>query len=74
MPWHCKIILSAPLSVKWDKTEIWAKCDMLYTMRFERLDRFHERVGSHRKYYDRRIDGEQLLAVMNCIYSFLFNK
>ena len=74
MPWHCKLILDEPLSVKWDKIEIWAKCDMLYTMRFERLDRFHARVGNHRKYYDRHIADEQLLMIRDCIYSFLCKK
>ncbi len=74
MPWHCKIILDAPLSAKWNRAEIWAKCDMLYTMRFERMDRFHMRVEGHRKYYDRRIDDEQLSDVRCCIHSFLCKK
>ncbi len=74
MPWHCKLVLDTPLSPKWEKTELWAKCDLLYTMRFERLDRFHVRVGSHRKYYDRRIADEQLLEIKDCIYSFLCKK
>lgn len=65
MAWHCKLILETPLSAKWNKTEIWAKCDMLYTMRFERLDRFHTRVGNHRKYYDRHVSDEQLGRVIN---------
>lgn len=74
MPWHCRIILDEPLSPKWDKIEMWAKCDMLYTMRFERLDRFHARVGMHRKYYDKAISDEQLLEIKSCIHSFVCKK
>jgi len=74
MPWHCKVILEEQISPKWNETEIWAKCDMLYTMRFERLDRFHARVGNHRKYYDKHIADNQLQEIRNCIHSFVCQK
>ena len=71
MSWHCKIVLDEPISSKWHETEMWAKCDMLYTMRFERLDRFHKRVESKRKYYDKILGAEQLLSIKSCIHSFV---
>lgn len=71
MPWHCKIELDEPISPKWQETEMWAKCDMLYTLRFERLDRFHKRISNQRKYYDKIISNKELFIIKNCIHSFI---
>ncbi len=71
MPWHCKLTFDEPLSPKWEEKEIWVKCDMIYTMRFERLDRFHKRVGIHRKYYDRQLSEAQIKEVTDCLSLFL---
>lgn len=71
LPCHYKIILSQPLSPKWEELELWAKCDLLYTMSFERLDRFYSKINGQRKYYDRKISEEHTANIMNSIRSYL---
>ena len=71
MPWHVYLKLDVPLATNWPNTEVWAKCDMLYTFRLERLDRLYTRIGNARKYYDRKISDEQLSCVKHCINLFL---
>jgi len=49
---------------------MWGKCDMLYTFRFERLDRFYKIVGANKKYYDKRLSDERLNELRACINAF----
>lgn len=71
LPWHCKLQLEEPLSPNWNASDIWAKCDMLYTMRFERLDRFYHTTHRHRTYYDRHLNAADWLRVKEAVFAFL---
>ena len=45
-PYQVPILLERPLSPKFSKTGVWAKCDMIAVVSRERLDRFHIRPSS----------------------------
>jgi uncharacterized protein YifN (PemK superfamily) len=70
LPWHYPLQLSQPLSPSWPELVVWVKCDMLNTLSSERLDRFHMRLGNHRKYYDRRVSDEDLAGIRKAMTAF----
>ena len=71
MKWHYNLSLNEGFSPKWNETDVWVKCDMIYTMRFERLERFHARVADKRKYYDRKLPDSDIDGIMKCVQAFL---
>ncbi len=68
MPYHCEITLPHPLPAPFDSATCWVKADMLATVGFARLDRFHlkDQYGK-RKYLGYKISPEQLDEVKKCI-------
>ena len=71
MPWHCRLMFEGPLAPNWRECIMWAKCDLLYSMRFERLDRFYQVTDNKRKYYDRRVNEEDWGLIRKAVFSFL---
>lgn len=57
---HCALRLLSPLPKPFDAPDVWAKCDMLATVSFQRLDLI--RVGK-RKYIVPELSDHQLEAV-----------
>lgn len=72
---HCQIpIASMPPCMQAKATEVWAKCDMLYTFSLQRLDRFkagRERGTGKRLFESGQLSGDQLDAVRRCAASAL---
>jgi uncharacterized protein YifN (PemK superfamily) len=64
-------VLDKALAPAWPELSLWVKCDMLNTLATSRLDRFHMRINNARKYYDRRISENELLAIRRCIAAYL---
>jgi mRNA interferase MazF len=71
LAWHYKLLFKEPLSPKWPELEMWVKGNMLYTFGYDRLDRFHRRVGDKRKYYDVKVSEDIFNDIRHCIRSFL---
>lgn len=51
--------------------QVWAKCDMLYTMAFDRITRPHVRQGGQRSYPPVRLPGGDLAAVFEGVRAYL---
>ncbi len=71
MPWHWLLKLDEPLSPAWPEMEIWVKCDMVYTFRLERLDRFHKRISDKRIHYTKQVKPLDLNGIRNCIGKYI---
>lgn len=68
-PWHyCLKQNYTPHPANGDT---WAKCDMIYTVSFSRLDKMHKKTRSGREYYLPKIDDAELEAMMNCVRAYL---
>ncbi len=50
---------------------VWAKCDMLYTVSFERLNKLHKKTRKGRVYYVPTIEAMDLVAIRACIRAYL---
>ncbi|WP_407070401.1 type II toxin-antitoxin system PemK/MazF family toxin [Neorhizobium alkalisoli] len=57
-----ELTLASPLPVPFDSLTMWAKCDMIATVSFDRLDLFRTGRDQHgrRKYLTRRVDDAML--------------
>lgn len=68
---HCEIpirLMPKPLQAK--ATRVWAKCDMLYTLSLERLDRFKagkDRATGKRVHEVGQLELEQILEIRRCM-------
>ncbi|WP_460874655.1 type II toxin-antitoxin system PemK/MazF family toxin [Paralcaligenes ginsengisoli] len=74
--WHIQIANPLakvlPLSHEFARAErVWAKCDMLYTVSFDRLSRPHRRSGGHRCYDGVRMAKDDLDAVFRGVRAYL---
>ena len=73
MPYHSVLELNPPLPSPWANPTMWVKADMLYTVRFERLQLI--RTGrdhtGRRKYLTRQISLGQLKDVRRCVLNGL---
>ncbi|WP_454832451.1 type II toxin-antitoxin system PemK/MazF family toxin [Pseudoxanthomonas wuyuanensis] len=70
---HCKVAIgSMPRSIQAEATEVWAKCDMVYTFALHRLDRFkagREHATGKRLYDAGQLSGDEVDAVRRCMAS-----
>jgi uncharacterized protein YifN (PemK superfamily) len=67
---HCEIILAAPLPSPFDAPVMWAKCDMIATVAYSRLDRFRagRKPGSTVRFYvSGKVDQGQLNAIRKAV-------
>lgn len=63
-----------PRRLQAEATEVWAKCDMLYTFGLGRLDRFkagRDRVTGKRLYESGQLELEQIIGLRICIAAAL---
>ena len=53
-------------------TQLWVKCDMIYTVSFERLSKLHRKTRrSAREYFVPRLSEEDMQCVINCVKAYL---
>jgi len=50
---------------------VWAKCDMLYTVAFERVTRIHRRINGKRDYLGMRVSAQDLDAIIKGVHAYL---
>lgn len=67
--WHY-LLKSNPVLTEAHK-EVWAKCDMLYTVSFERLDKLHRKTRKGREYYAPKIDPADMQGIMKGVAAYL---
>lgn len=64
-PWHVKLERDPyPLG---DAGEVWAKCDMLNVVSFDRLSGYHRRWNGRRKYEKMKVQPHELQQIRACI-------
>ena len=52
--------------------QLWVKCDMIYTVSFDRLDKLHRKSRrSGREYFVPRLDEHDLKGVLSCVRAYL---
>jgi uncharacterized protein YifN (PemK superfamily) len=51
--------------------QLWVKCDMIYTVSFDRLDKAHRKTRGGREYFVPRLCPNDLEAVINGVKSYL---
>ncbi|OZI56764.1 type II toxin-antitoxin system PemK/MazF family toxin [Bordetella genomosp. 4] len=66
-PWHVQLTHS-PLP---SESQVWAKCDMLYTVSFHRLKWPHRKENGKRAYMKARLGNEDLDAVFAGVRAYL---
>jgi len=76
MPWH--VFIFNPLDGHLPRHHpfghpglVWAKCDMLYTVAFERVTRVHRRINGKRDYLGVRVSARDLDDILNGVYAYL---
>jgi len=68
--WH-HLLRNNPLQSDGYK-ELWVKCDMIYTVSFERLDKLHEKTRSKgREYFVPRLGSEDMQGVIAGVKAYL---
>jgi uncharacterized protein YifN (PemK superfamily) len=67
--WHHKLSYN-PNTID-GSLECWAKCDMIYTVSYNRLDRYYKSTNNGRNYLDLKITAEDLNAILKCIQIYL---
>jgi len=53
------------------QTVSWAKCDLIYTVCFERITRIHRRVNGKRSYIGVKVPATELDAILKGVYHYL---
>lgn len=51
--------------------QLWVKCDMIYTVSFDRLDKTHRRTRNGREYFVPQLSRRDLDSVMSCVKAYL---
>jgi uncharacterized protein YifN (PemK superfamily) len=69
-PWHV-LIQSNPLGEQGAATTVWAKCDMLYTVSFARLDKPHRKKQGKREYFAPKLLVTEIKAVRDGVAAYL---
>ena len=66
LPYVVEINFEQPLPGPFDSSHMWAKCDLIASVSFGRLDLFREERDQYgkRKYLKRRVDNETLQKVL----------
>jgi uncharacterized protein YifN (PemK superfamily) len=68
-PWHVK--LGRDPYPKGNKPELWAKCDMLNVVSFERLSGYHYRWNGKRKYLKMQVSMDELVSIRQGVLAAL---
>ena len=68
--YHC-LLTEPPIEGRPLGEEAWVKCDMLYTVSFERLDKPHRRTRAGREYYMPRITGDDWNKILEAVRDYI---
>ena len=68
--WHV-LLKQNPLPGTLAGTAVWAKCDMLYTVSFDRLDKPHRKTEGKREYLTLKLSAADLAAVFDGVRAYL---
>lgn len=68
--WHV-LLAQNPLPETLGYKPIWAKCDMVYTVSFDRLDKPHRKTRGKREYFTTRLGQSDLDAIIQGIIAHL---
>lgn len=68
-PWHVR--LDRDPYPKGTAGEVWAKCDMVNTVSFDRLHGYHRRWNGKRQYQKMRVSLPELNAIRNAVLAGL---
>lgn len=68
-PWHVK--LDRDPYPEGTKTELWAKCDMISVVCFDRLSGYHRRWAGRREYRKMQVSMNELTAIRNGVLAAL---
>jgi uncharacterized protein YifN (PemK superfamily) len=69
-PWHV-LIQSNPMGEQSIATTVWAKCDMLYTVSFARLNKPHRKKQGKREYFLPKLLPAEIEAVRDGVSAYL---
>ena len=67
--WHIKLSKN-PNPLEKEDLEVWAKCDMVYTVSFDRLDRFHRKTRNGREYLSPAMDHADFQRILNGVQAY----
>jgi uncharacterized protein YifN (PemK superfamily) len=67
--WH-HLLRKNPLVTDGTK-QLWVKCDMIYTVSFDRLDKVHRKTRKGREYFVPRLSPNDLEAVIIGVKAYL---
>ncbi len=68
-PWHYAL-KSNPNPLETSDVQVWAKCDMLYTVSFDRLDKFHRKTRTGREYMSPHMNIDEFQQIIQCISAY----
>ena len=69
-PWHIKLVHN-PNPIEETDVEVWAKCNMVYTVSFQRLDRFHRKTRQGREYLSPSMNRDDFARVLEGVRAYL---
>ena len=71
-PYHCEIEIKPPLPGRWG-SKCWAKCDMIATVSFSRLElvRDGKDLLGNRRYYEATLPKEVMEQISECVQNAL---
>lgn len=67
MSHHHKLSQTSLDSYESDSSDVWAKCDMVYTFRRSRFDRIKIHENGTRRYVTGAVTNEDLIAIQECM-------
>jgi uncharacterized protein YifN (PemK superfamily) len=70
LAWHI-LLTQNPLPGTPPDILVWAKCDMLYTVSFDRLDKPHRKTAGKREYLTLKLCAVDLAAVFDGVRAYL---
>lgn len=68
--WHVKLTQN-PNPIETETVEVWAKCDMLYTVSFDRLDKFHRKTRKGREYFAPAMNKDDFAHILAGVRAYL---
>lgn len=69
-PWHIQLKQDPTPHLNSGK-QVWAKCDMLYTVSHGRLNKPHSKVAGKREYLTLKVSADDLNAILSGVRAYL---
>ena len=71
LPCHYQLTTDPCPTLNSENEAVWAKCDMLYTVSFERLDKLHKKTRKGREYFIPQVTPEDYQGIIAAVRSYL---